>query len=158
MTSTETQPTGPTFASRKPRMNHVAMSLAPDELDEETRRLRAEFLGDVFGFYDLPMLTQDRYRQVFQVHNIEQFVLELRAGEWQAASRVLEEWDESADREEHVAGTYERCRALLAAGRPEASGDPDAHPEARRQPRRRPLHLGAAEAPSKCRSRPTGGP
>ena len=31
MTSTETQPTGPTFASRKPRMNHVAMSLAPDD-------------------------------------------------------------------------------------------------------------------------------
>ena len=74
MTSTETQPAGPTFASRKPRMNHVAMSLAPDMLDEEHRKLRADFLGDVFGFYDLPMLTQDRYRQVFQVHNIEQFV------------------------------------------------------------------------------------
>ena len=74
MTSTETQPTGPTFASRKPRMNHVAMSLPPDLLDEKNRALRAEFLGDVFGFYDLPMLTQDRYRQVFQVHNIEQFV------------------------------------------------------------------------------------
>ena len=74
MTSTETQPTGPKFASRKPRMNHVAMSLSPDMLDEEHRALRAEFLGDVFGFYDLPMLTEDRYRQVFQVHNIEQFV------------------------------------------------------------------------------------
>ena len=74
MTSTETQPTGPTFSSRKPRMNHVAMSLAPEMLDEEHRKLRADFLGDVFGFYDLPMLTEDRYRQVFQVHNIEQFV------------------------------------------------------------------------------------
>ena len=73
-TSSESTATGPTFASRKPRFNHVAMSLAPDELDEATRKLRAEFLGDVFGFYDLPMLTQDRYRQVFQVHNIEQFV------------------------------------------------------------------------------------
>ena len=31
MTSTETQSTGPTFASRKPRFNHVAMSLAPDD-------------------------------------------------------------------------------------------------------------------------------
>jgi len=55
-------------------MNHVAMSLSPDQLDEEHRKLRADFLADVFGFYDLPMLTQDRYRQVFQVHNIEQFV------------------------------------------------------------------------------------
>ena len=74
MTSTETQPTGPTFASRKPRFNHVAMSLTPEMLDEEHRKLRADFFGDVFGFYDLPMLTHDRKRQVFQVHNIEQFV------------------------------------------------------------------------------------
>jgi hypothetical protein len=74
MTSTETQPAGPEFASRKPRMNHVAMSLSPEMLDEEHRRLRGEFLSDVFGFYDLPMLTEDKHRQVFQVHNIEQFV------------------------------------------------------------------------------------
>ena len=73
-TPSETQSTGPEFTSRKPRMNHVAMSLSPDQLDEEHRKLRADFLADVFGFYDLPMLTQDRYRQVFQVHNIEQFV------------------------------------------------------------------------------------
>jgi hypothetical protein len=74
MTSTETTSTGPDFTSRKPRMNHVAMSLSPEMLDEEHRKLRADFLSDVFGFYDLPMLTEDRYRQVFQVHNIEQFV------------------------------------------------------------------------------------
>ena len=49
MTSTETKPAGPEFSSRKPRMNHVAMSLSPEMLDEE-------------------------HRQVFQVHNIEQFV------------------------------------------------------------------------------------
>ena len=74
MTSTETKPAGPEFSSRKPRMNHVAMSLSPEMLDEEHRRLRADFLSDVFGFYDLPMLTEDKHRQVFQVHNIEQFV------------------------------------------------------------------------------------
>ena len=74
MTSTQTQPLGPTFASRKPRMNHVAMSLPPEMLDEEHRKLRADFYSDVFGFYDIPMMTIDRKRQVFQVHNIEQFV------------------------------------------------------------------------------------
>ena len=66
--------TGPRFASRKPRFNHVAMSLLPDELDEEHRKLRCDFYGDVFGFHDLPMMTIDRKRQVFQVHHIEQFV------------------------------------------------------------------------------------
>ena len=66
--------TGPTFATRKPRFNHVAMSLTPEMLDEEHRKLRADFFGDVFGFVDIPMMTIDRKRQVFQVHNIEQFV------------------------------------------------------------------------------------
>jgi hypothetical protein len=65
---------GPEFATRKPRFNHVAMSLTPEMLDEEHRKLRADFFGDVFGFFDIPMMTIDRKRQVFQVHNIEQFV------------------------------------------------------------------------------------
>jgi hypothetical protein len=65
---------GPEFATRKPRFNHVAMSLTPEMLDEEHRQLRADFFGDVFGFFDIPMMTIDRKRQVFQVHNIEQFV------------------------------------------------------------------------------------
>ncbi len=64
---------GPVF-SRTPHFNHVAMSLSPDLLDEEHRKLRADFYGDVFGFYDLPMMTVDRKRQVFSVHNVEQFV------------------------------------------------------------------------------------
>jgi hypothetical protein len=65
---------GPAFDTRKPRFNHVAMSLTADMLDEEHRKQRADFYGDVFGFYDIPMMTIDRKRQVFQVHNIEQFV------------------------------------------------------------------------------------
>ena len=42
--------------------------------------------------------------------------LELRVGDWQAASRLLDEWAESADRELQFRPMYERCRALLAAG------------------------------------------
>ena len=47
--------------------------------------------------------------------------LELRAGRWGAATRLLDEWAESSDRELIVWPMYERCRALLAAGR----GEPD---------------------------------
>jgi hypothetical protein len=66
---------GPDFkTARKPRFNHVAMSLSPDDLDEENRKLRAEFYEDVFGFVDIPMMTVDRKRQVFTVHHVEQFV------------------------------------------------------------------------------------
>ena len=42
--------------------------------------------------------------------------LELRAGEWEAAARLLDEW-ESADRKLLISATYERSRGLLAAGR-----------------------------------------
>jgi DNA-binding NarL/FixJ family response regulator len=43
--------------------------------------------------------------------------LELRAGEWAAAERRLDEWAESSDSELLVWPMYERCRALLATGR-----------------------------------------
>jgi DNA-binding CsgD family transcriptional regulator len=43
--------------------------------------------------------------------------LELRAGGWDAAECLLDEWAESADRELLHWPMYERCRALLAAGR-----------------------------------------
>jgi hypothetical protein len=81
---------GPTFGERKPKFNHVAMSLPAEELDEEHQKLRADFLSDVFGFYDLPMLTEDKHRQVFQVHNIEQFVFLIadESGESMKAPRL----------------------------------------------------------------------
>ena len=43
--------------------------------------------------------------------------LELRVGDWEAASRLLSEWAESSERELLIFPMYERCRALLAAGR-----------------------------------------
>ena len=43
--------------------------------------------------------------------------LELRAGDWEAASRLLDEWAGSADRDLLITATYERLCALLAAGR-----------------------------------------
>ena len=110
MTSTETQAAGPEFASRKPRMNHVAMSLSPEELDEEHRRLRAEFLSDVFGFYDLPMLTEDKHRQVFQVHNIEQFVF-LIADEPPMACPRLDHFGMQVDTMEELEEMLGRARA-----------------------------------------------
>jgi hypothetical protein len=46
--------------------------------------------------------------------------LELRAGHWDAAERLLDEWAESADADLLVPPMYERCRALLHAGRGDA--------------------------------------
>lgn len=43
--------------------------------------------------------------------------VELRAGDWDEAARLLDEWSESPERELLHWPMYERCRALLAAGR-----------------------------------------
>jgi DNA-binding CsgD family transcriptional regulator/tetratricopeptide (TPR) repeat protein len=46
--------------------------------------------------------------------------LELRAGEWAAAERRLDEWAESLEGDILIKPMYQRCRALLAAGRGDA--------------------------------------
>jgi DNA-binding CsgD family transcriptional regulator len=43
--------------------------------------------------------------------------LESWAGEWETAARLLDEWDASPDRALLVTQAYDRCRALVAAGR-----------------------------------------
>jgi uncharacterized protein (DUF1778 family) len=57
-----------------PRFNHVAMSLAPDELDAAHRADLLRFYGDVFGWTEMPTMTEDRERLVLRCHSHEQFV------------------------------------------------------------------------------------
>lgn len=61
-------------ATRTPRFNHVAMSIAPDLLGESGRKELCDFYGEVFGWVELPTETVDRKKLVFSVHAIEQFV------------------------------------------------------------------------------------
>jgi hypothetical protein len=59
---------------RKPRFNHVAMSLPADQLDAAGRQALCDFYGEVFGWVELPTETVDRKKLVFSVHDVEQFV------------------------------------------------------------------------------------
>ena len=59
---------------RKPRFNHVAMSLSPDLLSPERRAEIVGFYHDVFGWDELPMLTIDGKRLVLSAYTYEQFV------------------------------------------------------------------------------------
>jgi hypothetical protein len=54
---------------------------------------------------------------LLRLHLVE---LELRAGGWAAAARRLDEWAESSEGELLMRPMYQRCRALLAAGRGDA--------------------------------------
>ena len=71
--------TGPEFRE-PPRLNHVAMSVPADALDDEGRSALVAFYGDVFGFEEYPELTRDRQRLVLRAHTHEQFVF-LTAGD-----------------------------------------------------------------------------
>jgi hypothetical protein len=65
--------TGPAF-SAPPRFNHIAISLAADDLDDAGRAAIIDFYGDVFGFEEYAELTRDRAQLVLRAHTHEQFV------------------------------------------------------------------------------------
>ena len=59
---------------RMPRFNHVALSLPPEALDETGRAAILQFYSEVFGWTEMPTLTEDRKRMVLRAHSNEQFV------------------------------------------------------------------------------------
>jgi len=64
---------GPNF-SKRPRFNHVAMSMPAASLDKDGRDAICAFYGDVFGFEEYQDLTEDQRRLVLRAHHHEQFV------------------------------------------------------------------------------------
>ncbi|MBV9040640.1 MAG: hypothetical protein JOZ68_06530, partial [Acidimicrobiia bacterium] len=59
---------------RQPRFNHVAMSLPADVLDERGRADIVAFYEEVFGWEELPQMTEDRKRLVLMAYRYGQFV------------------------------------------------------------------------------------
>ncbi len=57
-----------------PTFNHVAMSVPADRLGEQSREEILRFYGEVFGWTEMPTMTEDRARLVLRVYNNEQFV------------------------------------------------------------------------------------
>ena len=59
---------------RHPRFNHVAMSLPAESLDERGRADIAAFCDEVFGWKEIPQMTEDRKRLVLMAYRYGQFV------------------------------------------------------------------------------------
>ena len=64
----------PIQTTRMPTFNHVAMSVPAELLAEEPRAEILLFYGEVFGWTEMPTLTEDRKRLVLRAYNNEQFV------------------------------------------------------------------------------------
>ena len=63
-----------TEKTRPPRFNHVAMSMPADALDEQGRTDIARFYEEVFGWTEIPQMTDDRKRLVLSAYRLDQFV------------------------------------------------------------------------------------
>ena len=57
-----------------PKFNHVAMTLPVGSLDEAGRAEILEFYGDVFGWQELPQMTEDGRQLVLMAYEFGQFV------------------------------------------------------------------------------------
>ena len=62
------------YPSGTPRLNHVAISLPADQLDQAHRDDLCRFWGGVFGFDELAVMTEDRRRLVLACVHWDQFL------------------------------------------------------------------------------------
>lgn len=100
-----------TTATRKPRFNHVAMSVPADLLDEEGRAALLRFYRDVFGFEELPTETLDRKRLVMKAYSNEQFVFLIADDEPMTCPR-LDHFGMSVETMAELDDMLERARAF----------------------------------------------
>jgi len=73
--------THPFYPSGNPRFNHVAMSVAADQLTGPDRADLTRFMHDVLGFDELEMMTVDRQRLIYSCVHWDQFIFLIAEGE-----------------------------------------------------------------------------
>ncbi|MFT5201584.1 MAG: hypothetical protein ACI9C1_000962 [Candidatus Aldehydirespiratoraceae bacterium] len=92
------------------KFNHVAMSMAPDALDEKSRADITAFYAEVFGWEEHPTMTEDRKRLVMGVHSYDQFVFLIAEDEPMQAPR-LDHFGLQVDTVEQLHGVLARAKA-----------------------------------------------
>jgi len=99
---------------RKPRINHVAMSVPADLLAPEPRAEILRFYGDVFGWEEHASETVDREKLVLRVHSNEQFVFLIAADEPMRCPS-LDHFGMSVGTLEDLEATYASARSFAEA-------------------------------------------
>jgi hypothetical protein len=102
--STKTKP-------RSPRFNHVAMSLPADLLDETNRHDIVRFYDEVFGWKEIPQMTEDRHRLVLSCYTYEQFVFLIAEDDPMRCPR-LDHYGISVETESELDDMLARARAF----------------------------------------------
>ncbi len=104
----------PSTDTRPPRFNHVAMSVPRDLLDEQGRADLVAFYSEVFGFEELPTMTEDRRRLVFGCHTIEQFVFLIAGDDPPMTCPRLDHYGFSVGTEAELDAVLARAKAFQA--------------------------------------------
>lgn len=100
----------PLYPAGTPRFNHVAMSMPADHLDATHRAEITAFWSEVFGFDELPTMTEDRRRLVLSCVHWEQFVFLIAEDEPMRCPR-LDHFGLSVGSLDDLHGAWERATA-----------------------------------------------
>jgi len=98
---------------RQPRFNHVAMSLPSLMLGPESREEITKFYDDVFGWKEIPQMTDDGRRLVLSCYTVEQFVFLIADDDPMRCAR-LDHFGMSVATEAELDHVLERARAFQA--------------------------------------------
>lgn len=97
--------------TRRPRFNHVAMSVPADLLGQDGRREIVAFYSEVFGWQELPTETIDRQRLILSAYSYDQFVFLIASEEPMKAPR-LDHFGLGVGSEDELDTLYRRALAF----------------------------------------------
>jgi hypothetical protein len=101
------------YEARAPRFNHVAMSLPATLLEDGPRAEIAAFWGEVFGFDEIPQMTDPGRRLVLSAGQVDQFVFLIADDDPMACPR-LDHYGISVGSKADLDAAYERALAFQA--------------------------------------------
>jgi hypothetical protein len=103
--------THPFYPGGTPKMNHVALSVPAEQLDEAGRADLCRYFREVLGFEELDVMTEDRKRLVFSCVHWEQFIYLIAEDEPMRAPR-LDHYGFSVSSRDELDGVWERAKAF----------------------------------------------
>jgi hypothetical protein len=94
-------------------MNHVAMSLPADLLDEVNRADVCRYFEAVLGFTEMPTMTEDRKQMILSCVHWDQFIFLIAEDEPMACPR-MDHYGFSVSSREELDAAHERALAFKA--------------------------------------------
>ena len=94
---------------RKPRLNHVAMSVPRELLTKEGSQELLRFYHEVFGWDEMPGLAEEGQRYVLRLYQNDQFVFLVNDGDPMTCGR-LDHFGLRVNTLEELSGVLERAK------------------------------------------------